>query len=311
MNDRTLAVFEEHRRLLFGIAYRMLGSVTDAQDMVQESYLRWQQAADEAIRSPRAWLTTVVTRLCLNHLELARVKRETYFGQWLPEPLVDERASDPAETSQLADSLSLAFLVLLETLSPTERAVFILREAFECEFPDIARIVEKSEANCRQILTRARQRIDERRPRFEASRAEAEKLVGTFVNALKNGDLEAMLARLSASVVLVSDAGQKPGALLQPLLGAEPVARAMLHATRKHGIEHADIRPASINGLPGFVRFQDGRAQSVLAFGVAGGRIEAVFVISNPDKLRHLNPPQSKEVEPIAAPTPEPFRRGT
>ncbi|HYP18257.1 MAG TPA: sigma-70 family RNA polymerase sigma factor, partial [Opitutus sp.] len=145
MTNQTLSVFEEHRRLLFGIAYRMLGSVTDAQDMVQETYLRWQQAAGEPIRSPRAWLTTVVTRLCLNHLQLARVKRETYFGQWLPEPLVDERASDPADTSQLADSLSLAFLVLLETLSPTERAVFLLREAFDCEFGEIARIVDKSE----------------------------------------------------------------------------------------------------------------------------------------------------------------------
>jgi RNA polymerase sigma-70 factor (ECF subfamily) len=291
MIDQTLSVFEEHRQLLFGIAYRMLGSVTDAQDMVQESYLRWQQAAAESIRSPRAWLTTVVTRLCLNHLQLARVKRETYVGSWLPEPLVDERASDPADTSTLADSLSLAFLVLLETLSPTERAVFILREGFECEFSDIANIVEKSEANCRQILARARKRIDERRPRFDASRAEAEKLVAPFVAALRDGNLETMLAHLSENVVLVADGGDKPGALLRPLQGAGAVARAMLHATRKHGVTEAEMRPASINGLPGFVRFQNGHALAVLAFGVTGGRIEAVFVISNPDKLRHLDRP--------------------
>src|SRR5688572_17023426 len=145
----------------------MLGSVADAQDMVQEAYLRWQQAADEAIRSPRAWLTTVITRLCLKHLELARVRRETYVGQWLPEPLVDERATDPAENAALADSLSLGLLVVLETLSPTERAVFILREGFACEFADIARMVDKSEENCRQILARARKRIDERRPRYD------------------------------------------------------------------------------------------------------------------------------------------------
>lgn len=289
MIDPTFSLFEEHRRLLFGIAYRMLGSVTDAQDMVQETYLRWQQADGEAIHSPRAWLTTVITRLCLNHLQRARVQRETYLGQWLPEPLIDERAIDPADSSQLADSLSLAFLVLLETLSPTERAVFLLREAFDCEFAEIARIVEKSEENCRQILTRARQRIDERRPRFAASRADAEKLVAPFVAALRDGNLEAMLARLAENVVLVSDSGNKPGALLQPLHGATPVARAMLHATRKHGIEHADIRPASVNGLPGFVRFHDGRAQSVLAFGVVGERIAAVFVMSNPEKLRHLH----------------------
>jgi RNA polymerase sigma-70 factor (ECF subfamily) len=271
----------------------MLGSVADAQDMVQESYLRWRQAAAESIRSPRAWLTTVVTRLCLNHLQLARVKRETYVGSWLPEPIVDEQASDPADTSTLADSLSLAFLVLLETLSPTERAVFILREGFECEFPDIARIVEKSEANCRQILARARKRIDERRPRFDASRAEAEKLVAPFVAALRNGDLETMLTHLSENVVLVADGGAKPGALLRPLQGAEPVARAMLHAARKHGVTEAEMRPASINGLPGFVRFQNGHAVAVLAFGVTGGRIEAVFVISNPDKLRHLDRPDA------------------
>lgn len=293
MTNQTLSVFEEHRRLLFGIAYRMLGSVTDAQDMVQETYLRWQQAAGEPIRSPRAWLTTVVTRLCLNHLQLARVKRETYFGQWLPEPLVDERASDPADTSQLADSLSLAFLVLLETLSPTERAVFLLREAFDCEFGEIARIVDKSEENCRQILARARQRIDERRPRFAASPADAEKLVAPFLAALRDGDLEGMLARLAENVVLVSDGGNKPGALLQPLHGATPVARAMLHATRKHGVGQADIRRASVNGLPGLVRFQDGRAEAVLAFGVVGDHIASVFVISNPEKLRHLDRPSA------------------
>ena len=291
MIDQTLSAFEEHRGLLFGIAYRMLGSVADAQDMVQESYLRWQQSSDEAIRSPRAWLTTVITRLCLNHLQLARVKRETYVGQWLPEPLVDEQAGDPADTSQLADSLSLAFLVLLETLSPTERAVFILREGFDCDFSDIARIVEKSEENCRQILARARKRIDERRPRFEASRTDAEKLVAPFLAALRSGDLEAMLGRLAENVVLVADGGGRAGALLRPLHGAETVARAMLGATRKHGFANADIRPATVNGLPGVVRFQDSHAQSVLAFGITGGRIAAVFIISNPEKLRHLKRP--------------------
>jgi RNA polymerase sigma-70 factor (ECF subfamily) len=288
MIDRTTTLFEEHRQLLFGIAYRMLGSVADAQDMVQETYLRWQQTTDEAIESPRAWLTTVTTRLCINHLQSARVRRETYVGQWLPEPLVDERAGNPADTATLADSLSLAFLVLLETLSPTERAVFILREGFDCEFSDIARMVEKSEENCRQILTRARQRIDTRRPRYDVSPAAAEKLVAPFVAALKNGDLGAMLAKLAENVVLIADGGDKPGALLRPLEGAEPVARAMLHAARKHGMA-GEVRWASINGLPGLVRFEDGYARAVLAFGIVDGRIQAVFVISNPDKLRHLH----------------------
>jgi len=288
MIDRTLAPFEEHRPLLFGIAYRMLGSVADAQDMVQESYLRWQQAAGEPIRSPRAWLTTTITRLCINHLQLARVKRETYVGQWLPEPLVDEKAEDPGGPSMLADSLSLAFLVLLETLSPTERAVFILREGFDCEFADIARMVEKSEENCRQILARARKRIEERRPRYDGSKTAAEKLVAPFLLALKSGDLEAMLASLADNVVLIADAGDKPGALLRPLQGAKAVSFAMLNAVRKHGAE-AEMRLASVNGLPGLVRFEDGQAKAVLAFGIADGRIQAVFVISNPDKLRHLH----------------------
>ncbi len=290
MMDPTLALFEGHRPLLFGIAYRMLGSVADAEDLVQESYLRWQKAAGETIRSPRAWLTTVITRLCINHLQLARVKRETYVGQWLPEPLVDEKAGDPAESSMLTDSLSLAFLVLLETLSPVERAVFILREGFEHEFADIAEMVSKSEANCRQILTRARKRINERRPRYDVSRTEAEKLVTRYLMAMKNGDFETMFSSLAENVVLIADGGDKPGALLRPLQGAKPVARAMLNAVRKQGMD-GEFRRAAINGLPGIVRFRDGQAHAVLAFGVAKGRIEAVFVISNPDKLRHLRQP--------------------
>ncbi|MBX3024041.1 RNA polymerase sigma-70 factor [bacterium] len=289
MIDPTLARFEEHRGLLFGIAYRMLGSVTDAQDIVQESYLRWQQATDEPIRSPRAWLTTVVTRLCINHLQQARVARESYVGSWLPEPLVDEPAGDPATVSQLADSLSLAFLVVLETLSPMERAVFILREGFDCEFADIARIVDKSEANCRQILVRARKRIDQRRPRYDAGRADAERLVARFATAVRDGDLEALVASLSDDAVLVLDAGDKPGALRRPLHGATPIARVLINVLRTVGPAGGEVRPATINGLPGFVRFQEGRAQGVLALGIAAGRIQALFSITNRDKLRHLD----------------------
>lgn len=276
--------------MLFGIAYRMLGSVADAQDLVQETYLRWQQTTEQGIESPRAWLSTIITRLCINHLQSARVQRETYVGQWLPEPLVDERAGNPADMATLADSLSLALLVVLETLSPIERAVFILREGFDCEFFDIARMVEKSEANCRQILARARQRINARKPRYDVSPDDAEKLVTPFVAALKNGNLESMLAKLAENVVLIADSGDKPGALLRPLEGAEPVARAMLHAARKHGMA-GDVRWATVNGLPGLVRFEEGVARAVLAFGIVGGRIQSVFVISNPDKLRHLHRP--------------------
>lgn len=292
MTDPHPALFEEHRRLLFGLAYRMLGSVADAQDMVQETYLRWQQAQGEAIRSPRAWLTTVTTRLCLNQLQSARAQRENYVGVWLPEPLVDDEARDPADTTQLADMLSLAFLVLLETLNPTERAVFILREGFDYEFADIARIVEKSEENCRQILARARKRVDERRPRFDASAAEAQKLVTPFLVALGDGDLEGMLARMAKNAVLIADGGDKQGALLRPLEGAGTVARAMVGATRRQGLEGATFRLASINRLPGLVRYHGDRAHAVMVFGLVDGLIESVFIVSNRDKLRHLDRPR-------------------
>jgi RNA polymerase sigma-70 factor, ECF subfamily len=291
MTDHNLTAFQEHRSLLFGIAYRMLGSVADAEDVVQDTYVRWQQAADETIRSPRAWLTTVTTRLCLNHLQLAHVQRETYVGQWLPEPLVDEHAANPAEASALADSLSVAFLVLLENLNPAERAVFVLRECFGWDFSDIAQTVDKSEANCRQICVRARKRLEDRRPRHEVSRPEAANIVGSFVAALRNGDFQTMLAHLSENVVLVADGGDKPGALLRPLHGAETVTRAMLHAARKHGIHSANTRAATINGLPGFIRYEGSRAEAALAFSIVRGRIQEVYVFSNPQKLRHLDLP--------------------
>lgn len=291
MTQSKLPLFEEHRQLLFGIAYRMLGTVMDAQDMVQDTYVRWQDTAPTEIRSPRAWLTTVITRLCINHLQSARVQRETYVGPWLPEPLVEEPGADPSESLQLADSLSLAFLVLLETLTPTERAVFILREGFDCEFSEIADVVEKSEANCRQILTRARQRIDARRPRFDASREEAEKLVQPFMEAVRKGDLDTLLATMAKDVVLVTDGGGKARALARPVHGPEPIGRLLINVTRQYGSVDEVRRPATINGLPGFVSFEGGVVRRVMAFGIHGGRVHAIFVITNPDKLRHLNLP--------------------
>lgn len=292
MTQQSLPLFEEHRQLLFGIAYRMLGTVMDAQDMVQDTYVRWQKAGPEEIRSPRAWLTTTITRLCINHLQLARVQRETYVGSWLPEPLVDERAPDPAEATQLADSLSLAFLVLLETLTPAERAVFILREGFGYEFSEIAAVVEKSEANCRQILARARKHVEERRPRFDASPAETEKLVRPFIAAVRKGDLDALLAAMAEDVVLVSDGGGKAHPPVPPMHGAEMIARMLINVSRKNAAETAteDLRLVSINGLPGFVSFVGGRPRRVVAFGFKQGRVHAIFVVTNPDKLRHVSP---------------------
>src|SRR5258708_3924590 len=172
MTADALTAFLEHRPRVFGIAYRMLGSIADAEDLTQETFLRWQKGDRTGIKSAEAWLTTVVTRLCINHLKSARVQREEYVGSWLPEPIVAESATDPRENAEQAESLSLAFLVVLETLSPTERAVYLLREVFGYEFAEVARMVEKSEANCRQRLSRARQRVAERRPRFTAARGQ-------------------------------------------------------------------------------------------------------------------------------------------
>jgi RNA polymerase sigma-70 factor (ECF subfamily) len=293
MTNPTLPLFEEHRQLLFGIAYRMLGTVMDAQDMVQDTYVRWHQTVPGEIRSPRGWLTTVITRLCINHLQLARVQREEYVGPWLPEPIVDELGVNPVENAQLADTLSLAFLVLLETLTPTERAVFILREGFDLEFSEIADVVDKSETNCRQILTRARKRIDERRPRFETSPEAAQKLVAPFMEAVRKGELETLLATMANDVVLVTDGGGKARAVSRPVHGAEPIAKLLINVTRQYGSRVEHRRPAMINGLPGFVSFDGDRVLRVMAFGIRDGRIHALFVITNPDKLRHIVRPDA------------------
>jgi RNA polymerase sigma-70 factor (ECF subfamily) len=290
MTNQATALFEEHRPLLFSIAYRMLGTVMDAQDMVQDTFIRWHQSTEQ-ILSPRAWLTTVLTRLCINHLNSARVKREAYVGSWLPEPLIEDRDGQPAGNAELADSLSLAFLVLLETLTPTERAVFILREVLDYEFSEVASVVGKEEANCRQILIRARKRVHDRRPRFDASPTQAEELMQRFHQAVTNGELENLINLLAEDVVFVSDGGGKSKAFLKPVHGAAAIARPMINATRKFRTATQEIVHALINGLPGFVTFEGRNAVRVMAFGILGGRIQAIFVISNPDKLGHLARP--------------------
>jgi RNA polymerase sigma-70 factor, ECF subfamily len=287
MRSQALDLFEEHRELLFGIAYRMLGTVMDAQDMVQDTFVRWQRTSLDEVNSPRAWLTTIITRLCINHLKSAPVQRETYIGPWLPEPLV-ERESQPVENAQLADSLSLAFLVLLETLTPTERAVFILREVLNCEYSEIAPIVKRSEVNCRQVLARARKHIEERRPRFDASPEQAEELMLRFQRAVINGEIESLLSILASDVVLVSDGGGKAPALLTPIQGAESLARVVVSGTRRFRSKTEEVKQATVNGLPGLVSFEGNRAVRVMAFGISGKRIHMLFVITNPDKLRHL-----------------------
>jgi RNA polymerase sigma-70 factor (ECF subfamily) len=282
-------VFASTRPLLFSIAYRMLGGVMDAEDLVQEAYLRWQEAPDADVRSPRAYLTTIVTRLAINQLRSARHRREAYVGPWLPEPLVTDTAPDPSEPVELAESLSMAFLVLLERLSPVERAVFLLREVFDFEYAEIARIVDKSEANCRQLLARAKKHVGASRARFEADPARAARLVERFTQAAGAGDMDGLLTVLAEDITLWADGGGKvPGAALEPIRGADAVARFVVGIMRRVVPAGTTVRPVEINGQPGFIAYLAGRARAALVFDIRGERIHTVYAIGNPDKLQSL-----------------------
>jgi RNA polymerase sigma-70 factor, ECF subfamily len=287
MTGERIDTFNEHRPYLFSIAYRMLGTVADAEDMLQEAFLRWERAGTDEIRSPRAFLATITTRLCLNHLESARVRREEYVGPWLPEPLVtDER--EPVDRVELAESLSIAFLVLLETLSPAERAVLLLRDVFGYEYSEIATILGTSEANCRQALSRARKHVSENRPRFETSPEQHDALLRGFLKAAADGDLAGLVAILAEDVTLRSDGGGKATAALNPIEGADKVARFFVGVIKKFGATYGDFRFAEINGQPGVIAYVDGEPASVLTFEFSNGRIRNVFIVRNPDKLRAM-----------------------
>jgi RNA polymerase sigma-70 factor, ECF subfamily len=282
--------FRRYRGLLFSIAYRMLGSVADAEDMLQEAFIRWHRAEGAEIQSPRAFLVTVVSRLCINHLQSARVRREEYSGQWLPEPVITGPEIDPFTVARIDESLSMAFLILLERLTPVERAVFVLREVFDYEYAEIAETVGKDEANCRQILRRARQHIDEIRPRFHASPEEKEELLTEFLQATSTGDLQGLVGLLSSDAVLHADGGGKAPAVPNLVYGADKVARAIIGALAKLVPGNLTGRVARINGEPGFVSYLDGRPYSVLTLDVDDGRIRSVYVVTNPEKLAHLSP---------------------
>jgi RNA polymerase sigma-70 factor (ECF subfamily) len=281
-----LEEFLGHRSLLISIAYRMLGSWADAEDILQEAFIRWQQTSEIQIESPKAFLVTIVSRLCINHLQSARVKREEYFGEWLPEPLLTAPAHDPSEILQIDESLSMAFLVLLERLTPVQRAIFLLREVFDYEYSEIAAIVGKSESNCRQILRRAQKHVAENRPRFEPSRRLREQLLQQFIQASSRGDMEGLLALLSSDAVFHSDGGGKAAAVPNRIYGSEKVARMLLGASKK--FTPGMRRWAEINGQPGFVRYLNGRPFSVVTVDIADGRIHNIYVITNPEKLQRL-----------------------
>jgi RNA polymerase sigma-70 factor (ECF subfamily) len=283
-----LATFDQYRSLLFSIAYRMLGTVADAEDMLQETFIRWQQAPNGDIRSPRAFLVTIISRLCINHLQSARVQREEYVGQWLPEPIVTDPGSDPLKLLRVDESLSMAFLVLLERLTPVERAVFLLREVFEYEYSEIATVLDQSETNCRQILRRARQHVSAMRPRFKASSRKQNDLLERFLQAATNGDMDGLLALLSSDVELHSDGGGKAIAVPNLIHGAEKVARGVLGALKKLVPKEVVRRRAQINGAPGLVSYLNGKPFSVVTFDATEHRIRAIYIVTNPEKLAHM-----------------------
>ena len=283
---------------MFSIAYRMTGSVGDAEDIVQEAFLRLTRILREggSISSPKAYLATAATRLAISYLRSARVRRESYVGAWLPEPLIESSEPDPAERAEMADSLSMAFLVLLESLSPAERAVFLLHEVFAYSYTEIAEITGKSEPNCRQILARARHHVDEGRagvkgPRFEASRAQSEQVARRFFAAAASGDLAGLLELLAPDVVMVGDGGGKAWAAARPFYGPERVARFMIGLLRRGQKMGARGEPAWVNGQPGAVSWDaEGRVVNVFALDIADGAVQVIRSVVNPDKLHHLGP---------------------
>jgi RNA polymerase sigma-70 factor (ECF subfamily) len=291
------ATFEELRPRAFAIAYRMLGSVTEAEDVVQEAFLRLHREG-ERVESPRAFLSTVVTRLAIDQLRSARARRETYVGEWLPEPLLADPEGDPARQAEVADTLSLAFLVLLETLSPEQRAVFLLREVFDYPYDRIAEIVDKSEPNVRQLAARARKHVDEGRVRFDASGEQREQLADRFFAAAQEGDLPALEALLAEDVELHGDGGGKVPAIARTLFGRSRVARMLRNWVRvAPRLGAVEMRRVDVNGQPGAMLLdRDGRLFSVMALDIAEGQIQGIRSIVNPDKLGHLG-----EVADVAA----------
>ena len=292
--DEREQLLEELRPQAFAIAYRMLGSVSEAEDIVQEGLLRLHRALEEGeeIESPRAYLATVVTRLGIDELRSARARRETYVGDWLPEPLLTGEVEDPEVHAEMADSLSTAFLVVLESLSPEQRAAFLLREVFDYPYERVAEIVGTSEANARQLNSRAKSQVSAGRGRFDASREQSEELTSRFIAAVEEGDVEGLESLLAEDVVLRGDGGGKAPALARALHGARRVARtigAWMNVARRTGITWDRV---GVNGQPGaLARDAEGRVVSVLSLDVAGGQIQSISSVVNPDKLSHIGEP--------------------
>lgn len=286
LTDSHAAAFEAHRGLLTGVAYRMLGSVSDAEDMVQEAWLRWSKAGE--VESPRGWLVTVVSRLCLDRLKSAQARREQYYGTWLPEPFLEKEKTDRSPGAAVDESVSIALLLVLEKLSPVERAGFLLHDVFGYDFEEIGRILDKPPVNCRKLVSRARERVRAEKPRFAATNGEHEELLKRFLNACRVGEIKPLMELFSESVALYSDGGGKASAVHEVLRDRETIARFFIKIVQNFGPE-IEIRPTSFNGAPGILFVERSQVATALALDIQDGRIAAIFGHRNPDKLREFS----------------------
>lgn len=288
MNNHAAAIFEQERGRLFGIAYRMLASIGEAEDIVQDAYIRWHSVAHETVANPRAYLTRLTTRLCIDALKAARNRRTEYIGPWLPEPLISTfngaTDSDPAASHELAEDLSTAFLLMLERLTPVERAVFLLHESFAFSYDEIAGIVDRSEEHCRQIARRARKHLDVAPRPKPADPQQHDQLLARFLAATRDGDINNMVALLARDAVLYSDGGGKVQAARKPVQGAEAIARFLLGLTRQIG-DNWYAQPATVNGRTGLLIYVNNELQNVMTMHVTDDRIQNIFIVVNPDKL--------------------------
>lgn len=290
MNDLTdprVAEFEAHRGLLTGVAYRMLGSVSDAEDLVQETWLRWTKADVASVKTAKSWLLTVVSRLCLDRLKSARVQREQYYGTWLPEPLL-ERAPATSPMEEVDESVSIALLLVLEKLSPVERAGFLLHDVFGHSFEEISEVLDKPAVNCRKLVSRARERVRAEKPRFTATNREHEELLTRFLNACRAGEMEPLMDLLGERAALYSDGGGKASAVPKVLADRQAIAKFFLSISRQGGPARGfyETEQTRFNGAPGVLVRMDGKVITALSLEIIDGKIEKIFAHRNPDKLR-------------------------
>ena len=292
MIDRSVHedLFQAHRSQLMALAYRMTGSLADAEDVLQEAYLRWERTDPQSVRKPKAYLSATVTRLCLDVLKSAKARRESYVGPWLPEPVLGDQEMAADDATALAEDVSVALLLALERLSPLERAAFLLHDVFDYSYHEIGKTLNRSEAACRQLVSRARAQVQSERPRFRPSRDEYERVVLAFGAALTTGDLRRLRETLAKDAVLYADGGGQVRSALRPVRGSDRIARFFHGVWKKFPLaKSAQILRQSVNGGPGFVIIDDGRPIQTFAFDVHHGRIQTVYVMRNPEKLARLN----------------------